>query len=37
MFFSKYFGLIDTQRQWIKNPYELKKLADVEWKTLQLD
>lgn len=37
LFFSKYFRLIDTQRQWMKNPDELKKLADVEWETLQLD
>jgi len=37
LFFSKYYGLIDTQRQWVKNPDELKKLADMEWETLQLD
>ena len=37
LFFSKYYGLIDTQRQWVKNPDELKKLADIEWETLQLD
>ena len=37
LFFSKYFRLIDTRRQWMKNPHELKHLADVEWKTLQLN
>lgn len=34
LFFSKYAGLINTKKQWVKNPNELKKLADIEWKTL---
>ena len=37
MFYSKYFGLIDTRRQWVKNPKELQKLADKEWEILKLD
>jgi len=37
MFFSKYLGLIDTKRQWVKNPIEFQKLADIEWETLKLD
>jgi YHS domain-containing protein len=34
IFFSKYAGMIDTKRQWAKNPKQLQKLADLEWKTL---
>lgn len=34
VFFSKYFGLIDTRRQWAKDPIGLNKLADTEWEGL---
>jgi len=35
LFFSKYFMLIDTRRQWKKNPNGFKELADNYWETLK--
>lgn len=37
MFYSKYWGLINTKRQWVKDPIQLQKLADIQWETLGLD
>lgn len=37
LFFSKYFGLIDTRRQWTKNPVDLAILADEQWLILKED
>ena len=37
LFFSKYFMLIDTRKQWRVNPIELKKLADEHWELLKIN
>ncbi len=35
VFFSQYFMIVDTRRQWRKKPIELEKLADENWELLK--
>ena len=35
LFFSKYFGLINTKNQWLRDSENKRKLADEEWLTLK--
>lgn len=35
LFFSQYFMIVDTRRQWRVTPIELEKLADENWESLK--